>query len=147
VKRRPFHANAQHDTSIASQIALTSQRDGQTIKGISILGMLFLPGTYISVRSLRGMTRLSYADDQQVLFSMSFFHFVPSADSASKQWTVSPKSWMYWVVTIPVTALTVGIWFLFQRRHSPGIESAARPLDGVQVNIQGRGRKAKSDTV
>jgi hypothetical protein len=51
------------------------------------------------------------------------------------------------VVTIPVTALTVGIWFLFQHRHSPGIDSAARPLDSVQVNIQGRGRKAKSDTV
>lgn len=46
-----FHANAQHDTSVASQIALTSQRDGQITKGISTLGMLFLPGTYISVRS------------------------------------------------------------------------------------------------
>jgi hypothetical protein len=78
---------------------------------------------------------------------MSFFHFVPSADSASEQWAVLPKFWMYWVVTIRVTALTVGIWFLFQRRHSPGIDSAARPLDSVQLNIQGLGRKAKSDTV
>lgn len=52
-----FHANAQHGTSIASQIALTSQRDGQTTKGISILGMLFLPGTYISVRPLCEITR------------------------------------------------------------------------------------------
>jgi len=78
---------------------------------------------------------------------MSSFHFVPSADGASEQWAVSPKFWMYWVITIPVTALTVGIWFLFQRRHSPGTDSAARPLDSVQLNIQGLGRKAKSDTV
>jgi hypothetical protein len=54
-----FHANAQYDTLIASQIALASQRDGQTTKGISILGMLFLPGTYISVRPLREDTRYS----------------------------------------------------------------------------------------
>jgi hypothetical protein len=93
------------------------------------------------------MTRWSCADDQQALFSMSFFHFIPSADGGSEQWTVSPKFWMYWVVTIPVTALTVGIWFLFQRWHSPGIESAARPLGSVKVNFQGRGRKAKTDTV
>jgi hypothetical protein len=58
-----FHANSQHDTSIASKIALTSQRDGQTTKGISILGMLFLPGTYISVRSLQGKTSYICADD------------------------------------------------------------------------------------
>jgi hypothetical protein len=56
-EKQAFHTNAQHDTSIASQIALTSQRDGQTTKGISILGMLFLPGTYISVRLLRETTR------------------------------------------------------------------------------------------
>ncbi|GAB7336821.1 hypothetical protein MBLNU13_g11327t1 [Cladosporium sp. NU13] len=124
-----FHTNAQHDTSIASQIALTSQRDGQTTKGISILGMLFLPGTYISA-----------------LFSMSFFHFAPSADGGSEQWTVSPKFWMYWVVTIPVTALTIGIWFVVQRRHSSDIGSVANSHDISMVDTRGQRQKAKSDT-
>jgi hypothetical protein len=142
-----FHANSQHDTSIASKIALTSQRDGQTTKGISILGMLFLPGTYISVRSLRGITSCTCADDPQALFSMSFFHFAPGAEGEAEQWTVSPQFWLYWVVTIPATALTVCIWFLFQRRHSPGTDSAARSLDSVVVDSQGRGCKTKSDTV
>ena len=78
---------------------------------------------------------------------MSFFHFAPSADGGSEQWTVSPKFWMYWVVTIPVTALTVGIWFVVQRRHSSGIDSVAKFQGGPVVNFHGQGRKAKSDTV
>ena len=78
---------------------------------------------------------------------MSFFHFTPSADGGSEQWTVSPKFWMYWVVTIPVTALTVGIWFLFQRRHSSGADSVAKSQGSSVVNFQGQGRKAKLDTV
>jgi hypothetical protein len=78
---------------------------------------------------------------------MSFFHFTPSADGGSEQWTVSPKFWMYWVVTIPVTALTVGIWFAFQRRHSSGINSVAEPQGSPVVDSRGQRRKAKSDTV
>lgn len=78
---------------------------------------------------------------------MSFFHFAPSADGGSEQWTVSPKFWMYWVVTIPVTALTVGIWFVFQRRHSSGTGSVANSRDSPVVDSRRRGRKAKSDTV
>lgn len=52
-----LHANAQHDTSIVSQITLTSRRAGHTTKGISILGMLFFPRTCISVRLLCQTTR------------------------------------------------------------------------------------------
>jgi hypothetical protein len=108
--------------------------------------MLFLPGTYISVRALREGPRWTCADNQQALFSMSFFHFSPSADGGSEQWTVSPKFWMYWVVTIPVTALTVGIWFIVQRRHSSGIGSVAKSHNVSMVDTRGQGQKTKSDT-
>jgi hypothetical protein len=78
---------------------------------------------------------------------MSFFHFTPSADGGSEQWTVSPKFWMYWVVTIPVTILTVCVLLVFQRRHPSGIDSVAKCQDNSVVDSQGQGRKAKSDTV
>jgi hypothetical protein len=108
--------------------------------------MLFLPGTYISVRVLRERPRWTCANKQQALFSMSFFYFTPSADGRSEQWTVSPKFWMYWVVTIPVTALTVGIWFVVQRRHSLGTGSVAKAHNISMVDTQGQRQKAKSDT-
>jgi hypothetical protein len=109
--------------------------------------MLFLPGTYISVRSLRGMMSYTHADGSQALFSMSFFHFAPGVEGEAEQWTVSSRFWLYWVVTIPATALTVGMWFLFQRRHSPSTDSAARSLDSAIVDSQGHGYKTKSHTV
>ena len=108
--------------------------------------MLFLPGTYISVRTLREGTRWTCANNRQALFSMSFFHFTPSADGGSEQWTVSPKFWMYWAVTIPVTALTVGIWFVFQRWHSSDMGSVAKSHDNSAVDIRDQGQKAKLDT-
>jgi hypothetical protein len=78
---------------------------------------------------------------------MSFFHFIPSADGGLEQWTVSPKFWMYWVVTIPVTALTVGIWFVIQRRHSSDLGSVAKSQGNSVVDPQGQARKDKPDTV
>jgi hypothetical protein len=78
-----FHTNSQHDTSIASQITLTSQRNGR----ISILRMSFLPGTYIIVSLLRGMAIQTCTDSSQAIFSMRFFHFAPSADNGSEQLT------------------------------------------------------------
>jgi hypothetical protein len=77
---------------------------------------------------------------------MSFFHFAPSVDGGSEQWTVSPKFWMYWVVTIPVTVLTVGVWFVLQRRHSSDIGSVAKSHKISMVDTRGQGQKAKSDT-
>ena len=47
--RQAFHTNAQRDTVAAIRIAEVAQRDGQITKGISMLGMLFLPGTFVSV--------------------------------------------------------------------------------------------------
>lgn len=48
---KAFHVSSQRDSKIASQIAATSLVDSATMKSISILGMIFLPGTLISVCS------------------------------------------------------------------------------------------------
>lgn len=44
-----FHTNAQHDSLVSSSIAEAAKRDSYTTKAISVLGMVFLPGTFISV--------------------------------------------------------------------------------------------------
>jgi Mg2+ and Co2+ transporter CorA len=41
--------NAQNDSKIATQIAELSRTDGRVMKTISILGLVFLPGTFVSV--------------------------------------------------------------------------------------------------
>lgn len=86
-------------------------------------------------------------DDSQALFSMSFFHFAPGDDGGLEQWTVSPEFWMYWAVTIPVTALTVGMWLLFQRWQSRSTESGTYAPGAVAVTSHGRDPKGDPDLV
>jgi Mg2+ and Co2+ transporter CorA len=58
------------------------------MKTISLLGTIFLPGAYLAS-----------------VFSMTFFNFQDAGGSY-----VSSQFWIYWVVTVPVTAVIVGIW-------------------------------------
>tara|TARA_R110002060_G_scaffold44749_2_gene56091 strand:+ start:523 stop:792 length:270 start_codon:yes stop_codon:yes gene_type:complete len=44
---------------------------------------------------------------------MTFFNF--QADSDQPQ--VSNQFWIYWVVTLPVTAIIVGIWYVWERKR------------------------------
>ncbi|KAK4894791.1 hypothetical protein LTR49_028350, partial [Elasticomyces elasticus] len=46
-----FHYDAQHNGHVTSHMVELAQRDGKITKGISFLDM-FLPATFVSVRSL-----------------------------------------------------------------------------------------------
>lgn len=92
-----FHITSQHSNLITAQIAHAAQVDSRAMKTISILGLVFLPGTFISA-----------------IFSMSFFNFSPATQDQPAQWDVSGKFWLYWVVAVPVTLATVGVWWAWQ---------------------------------
>lgn len=111
-----FHITSQHSNLISAKIAHAAQVDSRAMKTISILGLVFLPGTFISA-----------------IFSMSFFNFDPPIQGRPGQWAVSEKFWMYWVVAIPVTALTVVVWWKWQSGGMP-------PMPEVDV-----GKKKKKE--
>ena len=71
-------------------IAGLAQEDSAAMRTISFLGLVFLPGTFISA-----------------IFSMSFFNFDPSNSSP---WQMSHRFWVYWAVALPVTILTILFW-------------------------------------
>ncbi|KAL1899732.1 hypothetical protein Cpir12675_001231 [Ceratocystis pirilliformis] len=75
-----------------SIIANASKRDGTTMKTLSVLGAIFLPGTYLAS-----------------VFSMTFFNF---QDSGVPK--VSKDVWVYFAITIPVTIFVVAIWHFFE---------------------------------
>ncbi|PON21355.1 hypothetical protein TGAM01_v209806 [Trichoderma gamsii] len=68
----------------------SSQIESGATRAISLAGLLFLPAAYVTA-----------------LFSTSFFNF----DAPTGIWGFSDKFWIYWAVTIPVTALTIFLWF------------------------------------
>lgn len=93
-----FHITSQHSNLLSAQIAHAAQVDSRAMRTISILGLVFLPGTFISA-----------------VFSMSFFNFTPGTGDQNGSWNVSEKFWLYWVVAIPVTALTIAVWWTWQK--------------------------------
>lgn len=86
-------AESNHER-VKAEISLSFNKSARTesaaTRTISLVGLLFLPAAYITA-----------------LFSTSFFNF----DAPSGIWGFSDKFWIYWAVTIPVTALTIFSWF------------------------------------
>jgi hypothetical protein len=76
-------------------LAHATKRDGTAMKTLSLLGALFLPGTYLAS-----------------VFSMTFFNFDGGADTV-----VSQSLWIYFAIALPVTAAIVGGWVYFDLRR------------------------------
>ncbi|KAH7193832.1 uncharacterized protein B0J16DRAFT_412397 [Fusarium flagelliforme] len=93
-----FHSVAQYDSRIAVKIGKATQTDSAAMKTIAFVTLTFLPATFISA-----------------LFSMSFFNV--SDDTG--EWTVNKEIWMYFVIAIPVTLITCGVWWLWQKSFQP----------------------------
>ena len=90
-------------------LALAAHRDSSSMKSLAIVTMFFLPGTFVSS-----------------LFSIPLFDWdaLPDLASAYKLARWRPILTTYLAVTVPLTALTFGIWGLWlyavnvQRRRS-----------------------------
>ncbi|KAI1136870.1 hypothetical protein F5Y05DRAFT_414590 [Hypoxylon sp. FL0543] len=78
------------DTNV--EIALATGRDSRHMRTISIVTMVFLPGTFFAS-----------------VFSMQFFNWIPSDDGT----VVSHYLWIYFLVTVVATLLTLGTWYYF----------------------------------
>jgi Mg2+ and Co2+ transporter CorA len=63
------------------------------MRSIAVVGLVYLPGTFVSG-----------------LFGMNFFDF--SEESGVQTWNISSKFWLYWAITIPLTLVTIFVWVL-----------------------------------
>ncbi|KAI0166171.1 hypothetical protein GGR57DRAFT_445686 [Xylariaceae sp. FL1272] len=77
------------------RLAHASKRDSTSMKTLSLLGAVFLPGTFLSS-----------------VFSMTFFDFKVAGNSE-----VSQELWIYFVITIPLTLAIVLAWWALDRRR------------------------------
>ncbi|KAL7931769.1 hypothetical protein V8C35DRAFT_309481 [Trichoderma chlorosporum] len=91
------------------RLAHVSERESKAMKGISLLGTVFLPGTFLAS-----------------IFSTTFFDFGNGPGMAS---VVSSKFWLYWAVTIPFTLVVVGLFFLWKKRRLRSYEIDDRQLE------------------
>ncbi|KAL5332953.1 hypothetical protein BJX70DRAFT_87948 [Aspergillus crustosus] len=91
---------AQTDNRLSARLAATAGRDSTSMKILAFITTIFLPGTYVAT-----------------VFSMSMFNweedFSNTESSQSNSQTVSSRFWIYWAVSAPLTALTLGGWALW----------------------------------
>ena len=115
-----FNIVAQSQNQTTMRISEATQSDGAAMKTVALVTLTFLPATFVSVSQVKVYGKLGCRSNllAQALFSMSFFDFSPSGDDGKESFAVSKKIWLYWVVVVPLTALTMGTWFFWQyRRH------------------------------
>lgn len=93
----------QSDAEYTAAIAMDGKGDSIAMKTISVLDIIYLPGTFVAT-----------------LFSMDMFGWGDSIGRKASSLTISPYMWICWVtvVVVPLTLITFLIWILWTRRES-----------------------------
>jgi len=99
------------------KLAHASKRDSAAMKTISLLGAIFFPGAYLAS-----------------VFSMTFFNF--QDDNQGHE--ISGRFWIYWAVTIPLTSVIVGIWWVWERRRERRYEKQDEDLERGSEDMEKR---------
>ncbi|KAJ5637654.1 hypothetical protein N7490_007533 [Penicillium lividum] len=95
-----FNQVAQYDAGVTVDISRAAREDSANMNSIAIVTLLFLPPTFLAA-----------------IFSMSFFNY-----DRDLGWSVSDKFWIYWVFTVPLTAVSFLFWYYWGRILSPKID-------------------------
>lgn len=157
MKRRTLTFNklytsvAQDDGQTSARLAAAAGRDSTSMKIIALITAAYLPGTFIAV-SLRQSRMQEHRSSSQTLFSISMFDW-----GAGNTGSVSRSFWIYWVVTIPLTIVTLlgwGLWWQFEKkRFVQEVQEASQqpsrhrglPEALEELKSHGLGRSAKSE--
>ncbi|KAH0558726.1 hypothetical protein GP486_004630 [Trichoglossum hirsutum] len=93
-------------------IASASKKDSSAMKTIAVLTLVFLPGTFVAS-----------------IFSSTIFDFRSES-------ILSNKFWIYWVVTLPLTALVIALWIAWYRWNDKKLMKENKDLeDGMDAGI------------
>lgn len=105
------------------------------------MGIFFLPGTFLS--SLFGMPFFSfkkgeyYLSGDRPLCSNDLISRVSVADLNTGTDAVSKSIWIYFALTLPLTAMIVGVWYTFdQRRAKNGSDEDSQETDDPRAETE-----------
>ncbi|KAF3392226.1 hypothetical protein DPV78_010604 [Talaromyces pinophilus] len=111
---KAYHVVTQKSNQLSIKLASIARRDNATMKALALIGVLYLPGTFISG-----------------IFGMSFFNYNPPNNN-SAEWMMSDKFWIYWAITIPVTIFTVMLWAMLDET----VEMYKKSIKKVKFALQ-----------
>lgn len=100
------------------KIAVLTRRDSLDMRIIAAVTLVFLPGTFMAT-----------------MFGSGFFRFFP--ENSTK--IVSGWVWLYWVLTLGVTAIVLLVWWFFSKRQGKNVIDAEwelRPATAINEGDQ-----------
>lgn len=108
-------------------MARSAREDSVAIRAITLVTSLYLPFSFVAV-SIYLLLPLK-TDPLQSIFGMNLVEF----DSDSHNLVVSKQFWLYFVISVPLTAATLVCWqcWMHAYRHSHLTEDISR-LNGFE---------------
>jgi hypothetical protein len=95
---------SKEDSAVMRQIAIETKRDSSAMKTIALLGMIFLPGTFVAVSQLP-LQRHLITDLTLAIFAMPVINW-----DAVDNPVINKGFKYYWAVTVPLTLLVLASW-------------------------------------
>lgn len=86
--------------------------DNATVRVVTLVTLIYLPASFISVSMLATPCKMGLTLSQTVL-GMNLFNF----DDATGNFVISGQFWIFVVLAVPLTLLTLGTWYVFTRRR------------------------------
>ncbi|KAK6005271.1 hypothetical protein QM012_008050 [Aureobasidium pullulans] len=105
----------QLDAKTNVDIAMATKDDGAAMKTIAVVTMLFLPATFVSA-----------------VLGMNFFNFSP--DEHGGHMTYSHDLWIYFVISIVLTAVLFVLWWIWQNYRQKVLASSRLEQNNAMEN-------------
>lgn len=101
------------------EVAQLTRRDSSVMKSIAVLGMIFLPATFVTVSGFYIAATSSELTVFEAFFSMGFFDWNGDEPSGGGP---SGYIWIYAIAAVALTLLSVGLFYIFTLRARQGQE-------------------------
>jgi len=143
IAHRESIVNLQMVAMITDQrrISQAAKRDGNALKRLSMMGAIFLPGTFLA--SIFSMVFFRLPDCKSnlhllipaVVSNCSSSNWIVSkaASESSGRLSVAPQLWIYFAIAIPLTVFAVGTLWMWGRKRSRKSKKLTAALeDGLE---------------
>lgn len=88
--------------------------DNATVRVVTVVTLIYLPASFVSV-SMTAASWTARLTRGQTVLGMNLFSFHDG--DGNQNFTISKQFWIFVVLAVPLTLLTVGSWFIFTRRR------------------------------
>lgn len=116
----------QLQAAATERLAQESKRDSEIMKTITVVTLLYLPATFVCVSAEANAWANPVTErGGQTLLSMGLFEF-DIGEEGSGRLKVARQGWIFIVIALPLTIITLGLAYVWQRRTE---EQAKRETD------------------